>query len=325
MSNYKKIEITLEDLFTNSFRFLVETQFKIKLFDTAVERGGLIKNLAKELKCCRDTVRNMKTGRTKLIRWQIVKKLIEIARVPVKNLESHIIAISGGKSGKKTRLKLPIKESPELALLVAKGMGDGTIETKKMRFSYCNTEPALIKEVCESVNIAMGETRATITKLKDGLIQAKFSPFVGFALHFAGVPIGNKTLQSFDVPNWIVKNKDKKIKAAFLRGLFDDEGCVNYHKKSRTRRIVLALGKSREYEKSLFNFLDEICSILKEFEISVGDITLQEEYNGGCAKMMLRFGIYNKENIEKFGQKIGLTHPGKRQSLSIISDSYKNY
>lgn len=284
----------------------------------------MIKNLARELDCCRDTVRFMKTGKTKFIKWQVVKKLIKIVGISAEELEPHILAVAGGKSGKPTEVDLPIYESSELALLVAKGIGDGSIETNKMRFSYWNTEPALIKEVCESVGVAIGKTRVTITKLKDGRIQAKFSPFIGFVLHFAGVPIGNKTLQSFDVPGWIVKNRNKKVKTAFLRGLFDDEGCVSYTKKSRTRRILLALGKSKKCKKSLLNFLDTVCNILNEFEISTGSITLQKEYTASCAKVMLRFGIYNKENIEKFAQRIRLTHPEKKRTFAIISNSYKN-
>jgi len=172
------VEIRLKDCMRNSFRFLIEHKFRVKLFEKALAKEGTIKNLAMKLKCNRNLIRMMRTDPAKFIEWRIVKKLIEIIGISEEQLEPHILAVKGGMSGKITKVRFPIKESPELALLVAKGMGDGSIEKDKFRFSFWNKEWELIKEVCKCVNKAVGKTKGTIIKLKDGRIQVKFCPFI---------------------------------------------------------------------------------------------------------------------------------------------------
>jgi len=266
----------------------------------------------------------MKIGRTKFIKWQVIKKLIEITRTSEEKVEQHILAIKSGDSGKITEVKFPIKKSPELALLVAKGMGDGTIEKNTLRFSFWNKEEELIEEVCDCVNKAIGKTKGTIIKFSDGRIQVKFPPFIGFVLHKAGVPIGNKTLQEFDVPNWI-KNGSKEIKASFIRGLFDDEACIKMKsEKSRSREIILAQGKSIELEESLKKFFDSIKAMLLELKIKSGNITRQQILvdKNGKKKVILRFAIGGKENLERFLKEVGFTSLRKTERLKKTLESF---
>lgn len=324
------MEIRLKDVMCRNFRFSIEDEFRLKLFRRVIEKEGTIRNLAKKLACEPDLIRVMRIGQTKFIKWQIVKKLVEIAGIPEEELEKHVIAIKGGMSGKVVEVKFPIKESPELALLVAKGMGDGSIEKDKLRFSFWNKEEKLIEEVCNCVSKAIGKTRGTITKLKDGRIQVKFCPFVGFVLHKTGVPIGNKTLQQFDVPEWI-KNGSEKIKLSFLRGIFDDEGCVKKKSKNnRSRAIILAQGKLFELKSSLENFLCSIKEMLLEFEIKSGKITKQEIIRDkmGRDKVILRFSISGKKSLENFLNKIGFTHPKKslalQEAIKSFVDTHQN-
>jgi len=317
------MEIKLKDVMRNSFRFLIEDEFKLELFRKAIKKERMIKNLAKKLRCPPDSIRIMRIGQTKFIKWQIVKKLAEIVGVSEEELKSRTLAIKGGMSGKITEVKFPIKESPELALLVAKGMGDGTIEKDKFRFSFWNNEETLIKEVCEYVKKAIGKTKATINKTKDRRIQAKFCPFVAFVLHKAGVPVGNKTLQDFDIPDWI-KNGSKEIKTSFIRGLFDDECCVSIDEKNRNRSIIFAQGKAISLHRSLENFFNSIKKMLLEFDIKTSNITKQEVFKdkNGKEKIVLRFAIHRKENLENFLNNIGFTHPQKYLKLKKAIESF---
>jgi len=317
------MDIRLKDVMTRSFRFLIEDKFRLKLFKRTLEKEGMIKNLAEKLNCYRNSIRIMRTGQTKFIKWQIIKKLIEIAGISEEKLEPLVLAIKGGTSGKITKVKFPIVESPELALLVAKGMGDGTIEKDKFRFSFWNKEEALIKEVCVYVEKAIGKTRATINKTKDGRIQAKFCPFIAFILHKAGAPIGNKTLQDFDIPDWI-KNGSREIKASFIRGLFDDEGSVINDRKNRSRGITICLGKTFDKQDSLENFLNSLKKILLEFEINSSRIRKQSNYKDKekREKIMIEFTIRGKKNLENFLNKIGFSHPQKYLKLKEAVKSF---
>ena len=319
------MEIKLGNLMRKCFRLLIEDEFKLNLFEKAITKMGTAQNLAKTLSCSRDSVRDMKTGQTRFVKWPIVKKLIELAEISEEELEQHVLAIKGGKSGKETKVKLPIKSSPELALLVAKGMGDGSIERKNFRFSYWNKDDALIKEVVVCVEKAIGQTRATINKLEDGRMQAKFNTFVGFVLHTAGVPTGNKTLQAFNIPDWI-KNGSEETRAYFIRGLFDDEGCVHINAKHRTRNIIFAQGKVMHLRHSLVKFFTSIKQILLEFGIRTSNVTEQKFYKdkNEREKIILRFSICGKENLENYRNKIGFTHPQKNMILKNAIESYVN-
>lgn len=316
------MEIRLKDIMRNNFRFRIEDKFRLELFREATEKEGTINILAKNFKCHIDTIRIMKNGRTRFIKWQIVKKLIEIVGISKEELESSVLAVKAGKSGRISKVKFPIRESPELALLVAKGLGDGSIE-KNFRFSYWNNEKDLINEFCELANKITGKSKVTINELEDGRIQAKCNPFVGLVVHLSGVPIGDKTLQDFNVPYWI-KNGSRKIKASFIRGLFDDEAHVQLDKKYKTRRVTIALGKLAKKSKSLENFLISIKKILSEFDINSTEIRKQESIinEDGREKVILCFSISRKENLENFFNKIGFTNPNKSLKLKESLESF---
>jgi predicted transcriptional regulator/DNA-binding Xre family transcriptional regulator len=318
------MEVRLKDVMCRSFRFLIREEFRHELFEKAIEKENMIKNLAKKLGCIPDTITIMKTGQTKFIKWQIVEKLIKITGISEEELELNILAIKGGMSGKITEVKFPIKESPELALLIGKGMGDGSIE-KNFRFSFWNKKEELIEEVCSCVNKAIGKTRGTVNKFKDGRIQVKFCPFIGFVLHMFGVPVGNKTLQNFDVPIWI-KNGSKEMKASFIRGLFDDESSIRMKtEKNRNRSIILAQGKLTELRSSLENFFSSVKKILLiDFGINSSKITEQETFidKKGRKKVVLKFEIRSKDNFERFLNNIGFTHIEKKRKLEECINSF---
>jgi len=58
------VDIRLKDLMRNSFRFLLDSEFRTFLFDKAIEKEGTIKNLAKKIGCSRDAVRIMRISQS---------------------------------------------------------------------------------------------------------------------------------------------------------------------------------------------------------------------------------------------------------------------
>lgn len=59
-------------------------------------------------------------------------------------------------------------------------------------------------------------------------------------LNFLGMPIGNKIINRVMIPSWIMKNN--KNQKAFLRGLFDTDGCVYIDKHKTPKKIYHHLG-----------------------------------------------------------------------------------
>jgi hypothetical protein len=114
------MEIKLKNVMCRSFRLLIRDEFRSELFKRALEKEGSIIALAKKLKCDRNSIRNMKIGIRKFIKWQILQKLLEIAEIQIEEAEPHILAVKGGSSGKITKVKFPIRESPNWHYLLLK-------------------------------------------------------------------------------------------------------------------------------------------------------------------------------------------------------------
>ena len=76
-----------------------------------------------------------------------------------------------------------------------------------------------------------------------------------------GMPIGNKLKNGLNIPNWILKNKS--FKKAFLRGLFDTDGCI-YVDKHKIKGILyqnygwVITSYSKELRSGVLKILEEI-------------------------------------------------------------------
>ncbi len=122
------------------------------------------------------------------------------------------------------------------------------------------------------------------------------------------------------IPTWIIEGSNE-FRRAFLRGLYDDEGCINYEVKRYARRIIMAQGKQESLVSELRLFFEQLREILKDFGIMSGTINIQDNYKGN---VVLRFLIQDKESLTKFNEKIGFSHPKKQSVLDKILGSYKD-
>ncbi len=312
--NMDKILVTLDDLLIGKINIKLDEEIK-SLIKTKVE--ALLKlNKIPNRKEIVSLLYRLKT--CNFIRGDNVKKLLISADIPSNLVESHVIAIRRGHCGYNKPLKviLPIKPTKELALLVAKTMGDGGIASD-LRFHYTNKDYRLITEVIEAVSECVGETDYKIWGRR-GLYEFKFPSVVGFLLAFSGSPIGIKVKNPFKIPDWILAGSNE-IKSNFLRGLFDDEACVDF--RNYTRRIVFAMGKNEKYKQALIDMLNSIKMLLMGFGINAGEIYFQEKVKGN---IMLRFAICRLENFNKFHKLIGFNHSEKKDVLERICASYKD-
>ena len=79
-----------------------------------------------------------------------------------------------------------------------------------------------------------------------------------------GLTVGTKTYKA-KVPTCIMESRDKEIMCAFLRGLFDTDGCYYFHKKNKYTVISLYI-KSKELINKvcemiiLLGFSPQVCS-----------------------------------------------------------------
>lgn len=156
----------------------------------------------------------------------------------------------------------PIKKpkfSKELAEFVGIVLGDGGISkyqvyvTLHMRDdkNYSKFVNKLIKKLFEvPIRKFLRKEDLTIRLVisRVGLVR--------FCVQKLGLKMGNKIKQQVDIPSWIKNNK--KFSVACLRGLFDTDGCVFYHRYKVNRKQYV-------YKKISFTSHSKplLCSVLK--------------------------------------------------------------
>lgn len=137
-----------------------------------------------------------------------------------------------------------------------------------------------------------------------------------------GLPAGNKTNINFNIPNWIIKG-NKRIKTAYIRGLFDAEGSIyktKKNKKAKERwRIAFAMCKNETLQKNAIDFFNEVKNILLESGIKTSPIQTREENirKDGSKSLYFRFEI-QKSQFEKFYKEVGFWNLKKKRLLERV-------
>ncbi len=131
---------------------------------------------------------------------------------------------------------------------------------------------------------------------------------IGRLCYAFGAPMGNKTKQSFNVPEWI--QNSKKYKLMYLKALLEDElSTIKIEKSNYSTSPKLKMTKEKHLTNNLFEFLSDVKGIIEEFGVSCGRVAgpLPENFKeNGIDTISMYFHIQrNKRNIIKFNEEIG--------------------
>ncbi len=106
------------------------------------------------------------------------------------------------------------------------------------------------------------------------------SIFSRFLFCFCAV-VEDKTKIKVEIPEWIIKSKNREVKVKFLQGLFDSE----LSKIAKIKNKILAYQglkfytcKSTSNVKDGVSFLNQIRKILKGFDITTSKVTFDRKY-----------------------------------------------
>lgn len=128
-------------------------------------------------------------------------------------------------------IKTPAK-SIKLAELMGALAGDGGLSSRQMHL-YLNLKKDKLY-ACILINLIIELFGVEVSQQERDnestlVLTANSTRLVSF-LNKNGLPIGNKIKQEIDVPSWIYRRKS--LRKAFLRGLFDTDGCtyIDYHR-----------------------------------------------------------------------------------------------
>jgi len=241
----------------------------------------------------------------------LLMKICKIINFDINKLEDKILEIKQGSSGKTGMAngiknpKFPYKETKELAYLIAKFIGDGSITINKNRalqISYHNNDKILRKEIKNYAksyfgNIFVREANRDVT----------FPSIVGYILLNFCPNFG-----TFDskVPNFIMKNIE--FNKSFLRAIFEDEGCI-YYKKDR-RMLIIGMSNQK--------VITQIWKMLEKIDIEPNPIRKSKM----AKSFFYSFTISGRENLIKFQKEIGFSEGYyKKKKLANAINSYKFY
>lgn len=217
------------------------------------------------------------------------------------------------------KVEMKPKLTPELAEIVAIITGDGHLQIKQWRhlvsfyskdLNEINRINNLFKNVFEieghiyKDNSYSEKTRGSTLRYKLFFISKPVTLF----LNDIGVPKGNKTNASFQVPEWILNASDH-IKSAYLTGIFDCEGyvCCSNLKTCKTRwQISISMCKNKELLSSGLFFMNQLRDLLFSFGIKCSPVRAEKENirKDGSQSMSMRFDI-EKSSFRNFYKYVG--------------------
>ncbi|MBL7051834.1 MAG: hypothetical protein ISS01_01975 [Nanoarchaeota archaeon] len=197
----------------------------------------------------------------------------------------------------------------ELAYLVGKATGDGHVSKNFGFLGFCNkNKKDLIKLKHLMINIFNIEKSRFEINLKEALGQVYFlrvnDALLTRLIYVAGAPKGKKVETKFQVPSWILNNKE--YSKLYLQGILEDElTTIKIEKKNPSVRPQFKMAKCEELLKEHKIFMNEIKSLLQQFSIECGEIK-KIRSNKNAKTWDLYFPINrNKKNIINFKANVG--------------------
>lgn len=209
----------------------------------------------------------------------------------------------------------------KLASIVADLTTDGHIQIRNKSgvISFYSKEYSEIEKF-NSIFKSLFNKKGNIFKdEREGNIRYKlFISYTKIArfLKMKGVPVGNKTNISFNVPNWIMDGSEN-VKKIYLQRLFDAEGSIFKCSDGRWH-ITFTMNKNESLLNDGLSFFKEIRLLLNQFQIKTYGTRVQtgtlrkDRSRSKCLKMEIR-----KEYFQIFYENINFLNSRKRDKLKL--------
>lgn len=199
---------------------------------------------------------------------------------------------------------IDLSPSFELSYIIGVVMGDGWISTvgRQHQIGLATKDKEFAEEFCRCLK--------KVIKGSDPKIGVKKDPRFGRTLYI--VKINSRKLVNF-IQSVNEAYLTKNYPEGFLRGLFDSDGYVTYHRKSYARRVAL-VNTSLQLLQMVKRILSSVFGIeSKIYEKGVPDTPVIK----GKKKVYL-LAISKKEDIVKFYRFIGFTIKRRMKKLEEI-------
>jgi hypothetical protein len=224
------------------------------------------------------------------------------------------------KRDKEKGLVLPDEMSEDLAYLCGVLAGDGNINVRKERYDFAIKCVGNPKDEIEFYDYVIKEKFRKVfgagirPKLHDKGTTYGFSywstSLVRFLTEEIGLPVGRK-YDKLKIPS--VFKSDKKLSAAFIRGLADTDFCLTFKKNHGSNPyypVIVGVSKSEP-------FMREIMNNLKDLGFSVC-FENRRDFDKRLNKTILTYRIYlnGEKQLALWMSEIGFEHPKNLKKLN---------
>lgn len=218
----------------------------------------------------------------------------------------------------------PVRASLSLAGIVADLMGDGNLQgAPEWRIYYTSKRTSELKRFEKEIFKLFGlrgDIRVCSTNKYGTQNIGFYNRVLSRTLNVVGVPAGQKVLNRFSVPTWILE--DSLLFSVFINRLFSCEGSVSVKDKA----IEIQMYKSiKIIDDGLAFFKDIKDNLEKHYGIKTTNPFLEKRVNkrkDGNFTKAIRLKIKNKESLIKFYKFIGFDDKLKQRKLKTIIDGF---
>ncbi len=144
------------------------------------------------------------------------------------------------------------------------------------------------------------------------------SQALGVLLHSLGVPIGDKTMQEFSVPEWIMR-APRYIKRAFISAYFGSE--LTEPDLESSDKPVFRVLKSEKYVENGLKFVEEVGKILEEFGVKISDVKVEDWNSDGTKVISVELSNELESLVNLYG-RIGYEYAYDKEKLARFAYHY---
>lgn len=134
----------------------------------------------------------------------------------------------------------PLKRNEDLAELIGVVLGDGHIcrfvRTESLRIVGNANNPNFAKYYAHIIEKVFDKKPYVVKrKTSEAFDITIYEKYISKRLN---IPTGSRRDKKFLVPRWILSNKNYIIQ--YLRGLYEAEGSISFHKKTYTHKMIFS-------------------------------------------------------------------------------------
>jgi len=201
-----------------------------ELINLGVKKAGSLSQLSKSIEMSNGQLWFALNKPPKLVSVKKLTRLAFYLGIKYNYFNNKISEIRKGKVASIKNPKFPFNLAvPEGAALLGNIASDGCIYIDKnegvKRVTYSGGDRENLKNFNDNINKIFGKVYIREAKIRNNIYLRIGSSVIAESLCKVGAPAGNKAELDPEIP-WLVKKGLEELKIAYLRAIFDDEGCI---------------------------------------------------------------------------------------------------